>query len=159
MDDSLSTSAQKVQRALQTFGLRLQVQELSQTTRSAAEAAQAIGCQVGQIAKSLIFKTRTSSQPVLVIASGANRVNEKILARDLGEKIERADADFVRRTTGFVIGGVPPVGHTQPIKTYLDEDLWQYETIWAAAGTPFAVFQLTPANLQQITGGKVMNIT
>lgn len=159
MNNSLSGSAQKVQAALKAFGLDLQVQELAQTTRTAEEAAQAIGFQVGQIAKSLIFKTRETEKPVLVIASGANRVNEKILAQQLGEKIQRADAEFVRQTTGFVIGGVPPIGHAQPIQTFLDQDLLSYDTLWAAAGTPFAVFQLTPAQLQEISHATVLKIT
>lgn len=159
MPDSLSSSAQKIQKTLQAFGLDLKVQELSQTTRSAAEAAQAIGCQVGQIAKSLIFRISSTDEPLLVIASGANRVNEKMLARELGTKIKQANADFVRQTTGFVIGGVPPIGHSQKIKTFIDEDLLNYETIWAAAGTPYAVFQLTPKQLMEITRGTVMKIS
>src|ERR1043165_2492590 len=110
MAEGLSSSAQKVQDTLHALGFDCQVVELAQTTRSAAEAAQAIGCTVAQIAKSLIFKTRQTGRAVLVIASGVNRVNEKKLAVLLGELIERPDADFVRQHTGFAIGGVPPVG-------------------------------------------------
>jgi prolyl-tRNA editing enzyme YbaK/EbsC (Cys-tRNA(Pro) deacylase) len=154
----LSSSAQKVQDALDAFGMTLQVVELPASTRSAAEAAQAIGCQVGQIAKSLVFMGKKTGYPVLVIASGVNRVNEKQIGELLGESIAKADADFVRQQTGFVIGGVPPVGHAQPLTTFVDEDLLEYEVIWAAAGTPHAVFQLEPSNLVRITSGRVVSI-
>jgi len=154
----LSTSAQKVQDALIQSGLQLQVVELPNSTRTAAEAAQAVGCLVGQIAKSLVFKTSDSQRPVLVIASGANRVDELKIGASLGEPIGKADADFVRSRTGFVIGGVPPVGHLEAIKTFVDEDLLVYEQIWAAAGTPNAVFPLKPADLVQITHGEVIQV-
>jgi Cys-tRNA(Pro) deacylase len=159
MENNLSLSAQRVQDALQTLGLSLQVVELPGSTRTAVEAAQAIGCQVEQIVKSLIFKSKKSGRPILVVASGANRVNEKKIAGLIGEPLGKADADFVRQRTGFVIGGVPPVGHTEEIETFVDEDLLQYEEIWAAAGTPHAVFRLTPNDLVKITGGRVVNIT
>jgi prolyl-tRNA editing enzyme YbaK/EbsC (Cys-tRNA(Pro) deacylase) len=154
----LSPSAQRVQDALDAFGVPLQVVELPASTRSAIEAAQAVGCQVEQIAKSLVFKTSSTSRPVLVIASGPNRVNEKRIGELLGEPIAKADADYVRQRTGFVIGGVPPVGHIEPLTTFVDEDLLRYETIWAAAGTPHAVFQLTPAALVRITSGSVISV-
>ena len=155
---SLSTSAQRVQDALTKLGLTLQVVELPGRTRSAAEAAEAIGCTVGQIAKSLIFKTKGSERPVLVIASGPNRVNEKKIAALLGEKITKADADFVRQHTGFAIGGVPPVGHPGSIDTFIDEDLLAYDEIWAAAGTPHAVFRLSGEDLVRATGGQVVGV-
>lgn len=154
----LSPSAQKVQDALRLAGLNHEVREVLTTTRSAAEAATTIGCEVGQIAKSLVFRTKISGKAVLVIASGKNRVNEKKLAGYVGEPIERADADFVRQKTGFAIGGVPPSGHSEKLETFIDEDLQQYESIWAAAGTPNAVFQLTPRELMQLTGGRVVSI-
>ncbi len=158
MSENLSTSARRVQDALAAQGFTNNVVELPQTTRSAAEAAQAIGCTVAQIAKSLVFRTRDSYRAVLVIASGVNRVNEKRLAALVGEAIERPDADFVRQQTGYAIGGVPPVGHAAPLETYIDEDLRQYADLWAAAGTPFAVFRLSPDELMRMTGGKVVNI-
>jgi prolyl-tRNA editing enzyme YbaK/EbsC (Cys-tRNA(Pro) deacylase) len=158
MSDLLSTSAQKVQDTLNTFGLSHQVRELPNTTRSAAEAAQAIGCTVAQIAKSLVFKGKTTQRPILVIASGINRVNEKKIAEYLSEPIEKPDADFVRQRTGFVIGGVPPVGHLEPLEIFIDQDLCQYAEIWAAAGTPNAIFRLTPSDLVKITGGRVVGI-
>ena len=154
-NSSLSNSAQRVQLALAAHGLGLNVVELPQSTRTAAEAAAAIGCTVGQIAKSLIFRARESSRPVLVIASGSNRVDEKAVAAQLGEVLAKADADFVRARTGFVIGGVPPIGHSEPPVVFIDEDLLAYDAIWAAAGTPNAVFRLTPADLVALTGGTV----
>ena len=158
MTEQLSSSAQKVQDTLRMFGLDNEVRELPATTRSAAEAAAAIGCGVEQIAKSLVFKTKGSVRVVLVIASGKNRVDEKKVASYLGEPIERADADFVRQKTSFAIGGVPPVGHSEKPETFIDEDLLQYEVIWAAAGTPNAVFRLTPADLTRLTGGRVESV-
>ena len=154
----LSPSAQKVQQALNAFGLPLYVLELPASTRSAVEAAQAVGCRVEQIAKSLIFRSSLSGRPVLVIASGPNRVNEKKIGELLGEPIGKADADFVRQRTGFAIGGVPPVGHAEPLETFIDEDLLKLDEIWAAAGTPNAVFRLTPLDLVKITSGRVVAV-
>jgi prolyl-tRNA editing enzyme YbaK/EbsC (Cys-tRNA(Pro) deacylase) len=155
----LKSSAQRVQEALHALGYQqITVLELPASTRSAAEAAQAIGCQVGQIAKSLVFKTRTSQCPILVIASGVNRVDLRQVSELTREKISQADADFVRQQTGFAIGGIPPVGHSQPLETFIDADLLNHEHIWAAAGTPHAVFQLTPADLVTMTGGHVASI-
>ncbi|GHO96764.1 prolyl-tRNA editing protein [Reticulibacter mediterranei] len=159
MINDLSNSARKVQEALNARGFSSQVVELPDSTRTAKEAAQAIGCRVEQIVKSLIFKGKQSSKPILVVASGTNRVNEKQLAQLAGEPITKADADFVRQHTGFAVGGVPPLGHLEPIETFIDEDLLLYDEIWAAAGTPFAVFKLTPADLQTMTGGETVSIT
>jgi prolyl-tRNA editing enzyme YbaK/EbsC (Cys-tRNA(Pro) deacylase) len=158
MTNELSASAQKVQSALHALGLDLQVVELPGSTRTAVEAAQAVGCEVGQIVKSLVFKAKRSGRPVLVVASGANRVDERRVEALLGEPLGKADADFVRRQTGFVIGGVPPVGHAEKLETYIDRDLLQYDQTWAAAGTPHAVFSLTPDDLVRMTGGTVAEI-
>lgn len=156
----LSPSAQKVQDAITARGFgAITVVELPGSTRTAAEAAEAIGCTVAQIAKSLVFAGKTSGDPILVIASGTNRVNTQIVEEVIGEPVRKPDADYVREKTGFVIGGVPPVGHTQTLKTLIDADLQQYDTIWAAAGTPHAVFELTPADLIAMTGGQVLAIT
>lgn len=155
----LKPSAQKVQKSLMDLGLTNQVIELEKSTRTAAEAAEAVGCEVAQIAKSLIFQGKESGRALLIIASGANRVNEKRMKALIGEALVRPDADFVREQTGFAIGGVPPVGHTQPIPTYIDEELLQYEQIWAAAGHPNALFPLTPEELVQMTQGKVTGLT
>ncbi len=151
----LKPSAQRVQDALAARGLDIQVQELTATARSAAEAAAAVGCQVGQIAKSLVFRGRSSGRAVLIIASGANRVDLPRVEELLGEGLDKADADFVRAETGFAIGGIPPLGHDRPLTTVVDQDLLQYQTIWAAAGHPNAVFPATPAQLVAMTGGRV----
>ena len=158
MSDPLSSSAQRVQDALARLGLTLQVVELPDSTRTAVEAAQAIGCQVGQIVKSLVFKGKRSGRPVLVAASGPNRVDERKIEALISEPLGKADAEFVRQRTGFVIGGVPPVGHSEQLETFIDQDLLQYDEIWAAAGTPHAVFRLTPADLVRITGGRVVDV-
>jgi prolyl-tRNA editing enzyme YbaK/EbsC (Cys-tRNA(Pro) deacylase) len=158
MANELSPSASKVQQALEKAGFSLQVIELPGSTRTALEAAQAVGCEVGQIVKSLVFKGKRSNKPILVVASGSNRVNENRIEALIGEPLGKADADFVRQQTGFVIGGVPPLGHIQPLETYIDEDLLQYERVWAAAGTPHAIFELNPADLPALTGGTVTNI-
>ena len=158
MTQTLKFSAQKVQDALHAAGLACEVVEMPKTTRTAREAAEAAGCSVGQIVKSLIFRGRHTQKPYLVVASGANRVDETILTQRVGEPVEMPDADFVREKTGFAIGGVPPVGHATALHTYIDEDLMQYAEIWAAAGTPNAIFKLTPADLRAITGGQVIPI-
>ena len=154
----LSPSAQKVQDVLIERGFNCSVIEYAESTRTAQEAAERAGCTLGQITKSLIFKGKTTNKPILVLTSGANRVDEKRISEYAGEPIGRADADFVRAVTGFAIGGVPPLGHTQKMETYLDEDLMQYETIWGAAGTPNAIFELTPSDLQKMTDGKVVRV-
>ena len=158
MESSLSPSAQRVQAALTAAGYANRVIEHAQTTRSAKEAAAAIGCTVAQIAKSLIFKTSQTHLPILVIASGPNRVNEARLGELMQEPIERADADFVQSVTGFAIGGVPPIGHRTAMTTFIDEDLLPLAEIWAAGGTPNAVFKLTPAEMVAMTGGQVVII-
>ncbi|MBW6474362.1 MAG: YbaK/EbsC family protein [Anaerolineaceae bacterium] len=154
----LSNNAKKVQAALSDFGLDLVVVEFPKSTRTAQEAADAIRCSVEQIVKSLVFQRQPSGKAVLIAASGGNRVNEKQIKEIMGEKIVRADAEFVRAVTGYPIGGVPPLAHTQPIETIIDEDLMNYEVIWAAAGTPNAVFRLSPQELVLITKGKVVSI-
>lgn len=158
MKPSLSASAQKIQELLLAKGYDLTVIEHSESTRTAQEAADRAGCLLGQITKSLIFRGKASGKPILVLTSGANRVDEHIIAGYAGEPIRRAEADFVREVTGFAIGGVPPLGHAQPMETYLDEDLLLYETIWAAAGTPNAIFELRPSELQEMTGGTVARV-
>ena len=154
----LSSSAKKVQEVLKVLGLELQVVELQETTRTSADAARAVGCEVGQIAKSLVFRGQRTQRPILVIASGSNRVNEKRVGELISEPLGKADAEFVRQKTGFVIGGVPPVGHAEKLEVFIDEDLLQYGEIWAAAGTPNAVFRLTPSDLVRMTEGRVIGI-
>lgn len=146
----------KVQQTLKSLGFSDETVIFPDSTRTAIEAAQAVGCSVGQIVKSLVFRGAQSQQPVLALVSGANRVNEKRLGSLVGEAIEKADADFVRQHTGFAVGGVPPVGHVERLTTFIDRDLLQYDEIWAAAGSPHAVFRLTPDDLQSMTGGEVV---
>lgn len=158
MATPLNPSAQRVQHALDPLGFGHRVIELPESTRTAQEAAQAVGCTVGQIAKSLVFRGTVSGQAILVIASGAHRVNEAKLATLLGEPVEKADADFVRQHTGFAIGGVPPIGHDHAMATFVDEDLLLHDEIWAAAGTPRAVFKLKPHELQAMTQARVVAV-
>jgi prolyl-tRNA editing enzyme YbaK/EbsC (Cys-tRNA(Pro) deacylase) len=158
MSDELKSSAQKVQEALQALGLTCEVVQMQATTRTAEDAARAVGCKVGQIVKSLIFEGKQSHRPILVVASGPNRVNEKILGQQISEPVKMANADFVREMTGFAIGGVPPLGHRRPLTVFIDEDLLGYTEIWAAAGTPRAVFKLTPDELKMITNGTVISV-
>ena len=153
-----SPSALRVQTALRERGIPSEVVELAASTRTAQEAANALGCQVAQIVKSLVFRATPSNRAVLVLASGANRVDEAAIGKLLGETIGRADPTFVRDHTGFAIGGVAPTGHLEPLPTFLDEDLFRYDDLWAAAGTPHAVFHITPAQLAELTGGTVANI-
>lgn len=158
MSAPLSPSAAKVQEALRARGFANEVIERAQSTRSAAEAAAAVGCTVGQIAKSIVFRAKGSGRAILVVASGPNRVNEKAIEALIGEKLGKADADYVRDRTGFVIGGVPPLGHATRLETFIDQDLAAFPEIWAAAGTPNAVFKLTPDELRRMTGGQVVSI-
>lgn len=151
-------SVARVRAALAALGLTSEVKEFDASTRTAADAARAIGCLQAQIAKSLVFRAKESGRAVLVIASGSNRVDEKKVAALLGEGIGKADADFVRNETGFAIGGVAPVGHTGPVTVLIDADLQQFAEIWAAAGAPNAVFRLTPADLARVTGGQVAEV-
>ncbi|HEY8369136.1 MAG TPA: YbaK/EbsC family protein [Thermodesulfobacteriota bacterium] len=153
---TLRPAAQRVQEALRARGLDAEVIEFAESTRTSAEAAAAIGCEVAQIAKSLVFTV--AGAPVLVIASGANRVDTAKLAEVAGGPVERADAETVRRATGFAIGGVPPVAHATPLPVYIDRDLLTLERIYAAAGTPHAVFPLTPDDLVRVTGGRVVDL-
>ena len=158
MSEKLKSSALRVQEALQDNGLTCEIVQMQDTTRTAEDAARAVGCVVGQIVKSLVFEGRQSHRPVLVVTSGANRVNEKAIGQKLAESIKMAKPEFVREMTGFAIGGVPPVGHRHALKIFIDEDLLQYEEIWAAAGTPHAVFKLTPEELKTITSGEVISV-
>ena len=155
MRSATSTSALKVQAAL---GPRFEVLEFDGGTRTAEDAAAAIGCKVAEIAKSLVFHA-ASGRSVLVVASGGHRVDEKKIAALVGEPVARADADFVREATGFAIGGVPPVAHKTPPTALIDDELMAFSEIWAAAGTPNAVFRLAPADLVALTGGTVAAVS
>lgn len=159
MPNSLNTSVRKVEKALKAHGLECQVLNMKETTRSAQDAANSLGCQVEQIVKSLVFMTKKTKKPILVVASGANRVNTKKIRNLLSEPIKMADPDFVRAKTGFVVGGVPPLGHSNPLETFIDEDLLKYPEIWAAAGSSNTMFKLSPDDLQKITKGQVISVT
>jgi len=152
----MSSSVERFRQTLRAMGLAAEVMEFSESTRTAAEAATAIGTAVGQIAKSLVFMA--GDEPVLVIASGVNRVDMEKLRRLLGKKIIRPDAESVRRATGFSIGGVPPVGHRGKLRTFVDEDLLNFPVVYAAAGTPNAVFAISPRDLIRITEAEVVRI-
>jgi prolyl-tRNA editing enzyme YbaK/EbsC (Cys-tRNA(Pro) deacylase) len=149
-------SMDRVRLALAELGLQAEVKEFSASTRTSADAAAAIGCAVAQIAKSVVFRAKPSGRAILVMASGANRVDEKKLASALGETIGKADAEFVRAETGSAIGGVSPVGHGIRLKTFIDEDLMEFSEIWAAAGSPNSVFRLTPQDLLRVTEGQIL---
>lgn len=155
----LPDSAQKVQNAAEKLGLSVTVKEMAAQTRTAEEAAAACGVTVGQIVKSLVFQGAASGKPYLLLVSGANRVNEAGVAQHLGEKLKRPDAAFVRDLTGFAIGGIPPFGHARPLATYIDGDLLRYDVVWAAAGTPKAVFAVEPKMLKEATGAAEISVS
>lgn len=155
----MHASAQKVKDNAQLLGLDIEIVEFAQTTRSAQEAADTIGCDVAQIVKSLCFAVNETA--VIALVSGVNQLDEKKLAGLCGvgrKKVKRANADFVKAQTGFSIGGVPPFGHAHPLAIYIDEDLLQFDIVWAAAGTPFAVFAISPTKLQSASHGQVMDL-
>jgi Cys-tRNA(Pro) deacylase len=152
----MKAAVERVIAALRAAGVEAEVTEFGQSTRTAEEAAAAVGATVGQIVKSLVFLA--GDAPVLALVSGANRADTERLAAAAGANIRRADADAVRAATGYSIGGVPPIGHATPLRTFLDADLMRYDTIWAAAGTPNAVFPIAPAELERITGAEVVDL-
>lgn len=154
---TLSKSAQAVQLALNAKGFSYQVQELESTTRTAHDAANALGCEITQIVKSLLFRTH-AEEPILTLVSGSNRVDEQKLAALVNSKVVKADADFTRKVTGFAIGGIPPLGLKHLKHIFIDADLMQFTTCWAAAGTPHAVFKLNTDDLMQLSGGKIVDI-
>jgi len=153
-----TSSTQRVKDALEKLGIPVTVQELPDSTRTAVEAAAAAKCQVGQIVKSLIFQTVTRQEPVLILTSGANKVDEKLVGAQLGEPIQFAPPNFVREETGFAIGGVSPYGLIKEIPIYIDRDLLDHSIIWAAAGSHHAVFSIQPQTLIDTTGAKVISV-
>lgn len=155
----LKPAAQRVQDILRAKGLEAEVRHMPASTRTAQEAADACGCEVGQIVKSLIFRGTRSGKPYLLLVSGANRVDEILAADQVGEPLGRADAQFVREATGFAIGGIPPLGHATPVATFIDEALLRYEVVWAAAGTPDAVFPIAPERLAQVVAAQRIRVT
>lgn len=152
-------AAQRVADAGAALGLPIEIITFDQSTRTAQEAADAIGCEVGQIVKSLVFAV--NEEPVIALVSGSNQLDTAKLAALLGvgrKKVRRADADLVREATGYAIGGVPPLGHVRALPVYVDDHLLSYDTIWAAAGTPNTVFAIQPGELVRATGGSVASL-
>jgi prolyl-tRNA editing enzyme YbaK/EbsC (Cys-tRNA(Pro) deacylase) len=154
----LPASARRVADALVAAGVTTTIVVLEQAARTSADAARAVGCDVGQIVKSLVFRLGHSGRPLLVLTSGANRVDEARLGALLGEPLGKADAEFVRTHTGFAIGGVAPLAHPAPLTTLVDEDLMRWDAIWAAGGHPHTVFRLTGDELRRVTGGRVVRV-
>jgi prolyl-tRNA editing enzyme YbaK/EbsC (Cys-tRNA(Pro) deacylase) len=155
----LPASARRVAEALAAAGVATTVIVLEQPARTSADAAAAIGCSVGQIVKSLVFRLAESGRPLLVLTSGANRVDEARVGALLGEPLGKADAEFVRAHTGFAIGGVAPLAFPAPLTTLVDEDLLKWDAIWAAGGHPHTVFRLTPGELLRVTGGRSVAVS
>jgi len=154
----LRGGAARVAEELERLGVAHDLRHMPESTRTAPQAAAAVGCGVAQIVKSLVFRSVLGDEPVLVLVSGADRVDESRLAEIVGGAVERATADFVRARTGFAIGGVPPLGHNEPIATYIDQHLLDHELVWAAAGTPNAVFSIKASELARITSAKVVAV-
>lgn len=152
----MKPAARRVQETLTALGIERKLIELSVSAKTSREAAAALGVSVAQIAKSLVFASNAS--PVLVIASGANRVDERKLEGLVGGKIRKADPEMVKLATGFPIGGVPPLGHTAPLPTFIDRDLFQHEVIYPAGGVPECVFPISPDELLRATGGTVADL-
>jgi prolyl-tRNA editing enzyme YbaK/EbsC (Cys-tRNA(Pro) deacylase) len=155
---ALPPSALKVQQAAERLGLAIAVRAMPQSTRTAEEAAAACGCDVAQIVKSLVFAGAASGAPYLMLVSGRNRVDEAAVAAVVGEALTRPDARAVRDWTGFAIGGIPPFGHAQALPTYIDRDLLDHAVVWAAAGTPSAVFSVEPKALARAVGGTIIRV-
>ena len=155
----LKSASQRVQDEADKLGLTITVKQLSDSTRTAEDAAKACNCAVGQIVKSLIFQGRDSHDPILLLVSGDNRVNEKGATAYTGEKLKRPDAQYVRDVTGFAIGGIPPFAHATGLRTYIDKDLLKYDVVWAAAGTPNSVFSVSPRELSDRTGAQVVSMS
>ena len=154
----MSTANDRVKAKLDELGIKTEIRILEQDTRTAPQAAEVVGCDVGQILKSLIFRTG-SGRALLAITSGSNRVDVERLKELVGETVLRADADFVRQATGYAIGGVPPVGHSGPVETFFDRDLFQHETVWAAAGTPNSLFPIKQEDLSKLAGDRIFDFT
>lgn len=155
----LHASAKRVQDAACAAGLDITVVEMPSSTRTAEDAAASCGCAVAQIVKSLVFRGAESGKPYLMLVSGANRLDERGVVAVLGEGLTRADAAYVRDVTGYAIGGIPPLGHATPMQVFIDEDLLGYDTVWAAAGTPRAVFAVDPKRLANAAGARAIKVS
>ena len=156
--ETLPRGARRVRTALLELGLPGDIHRLADSTRTAPEAAAAVGCELGAIVKSLVMRGVRTKEPLLVLVSGDNRADVELIEAAVDEPVERPDAGYVREVTGYAIGGIPPVGHPDPVRTLMDEDLLRFETVWAAAGHPHAVFPVAPAALAQATGAHVTRL-
>ena len=156
--DQNKSSVQRVLDELDSLNIPTNFVDLPQSTRTAKEAAEAVGCHVSQIVKSLVFETENSHKPILVLTSGSNKVNEVVVGTVVGEKINFASVEFVREVTGFAIGGVSPFGLKGKIRTFIDEDLQKHPLIWAAAGSHHAVFSISPEDLVNATKAEVIKV-
>ena len=155
---SLSPRARRVQNILAAVDSGLTVVELPQSTSTAGDAADSLGCEIAQIAKTLVFKAESTETAIIAVASGINQVDMAKLSAASGDSTARADADFVKQQTGYSIGGVAPVGLPEAIPVFIDEDLLGLDFVYAAAGTSHAVFRLDPARLPDLSGGRVINL-
>jgi len=151
-------STDRFRAAAAKAGLAVEIREMPRSTRTAEEAAAACGVSVAQIVKSLLFRKAASGEPVLLLVSGANRVDQDAIRGVLGEPLERLDASAVREITGFAIGGVAPLGSLTPVGAYMDADLLAYETVWAAAGAPHTVFEAAPQALADAAGARIIDL-
>ncbi len=158
MEEALKESSKRLQDKIRTLGFRIEVKQMTKSTRTAVQAAEALGCATAQIVKSLLFRGKRSGRPYLALVSGSNRVDLQRLEKIVGEPVKMADPEFVRRVTGFAIGGVPPAGHRQSVPTFIDEDLLQHRILWAAAGTPDSMFAIGAPDLISLTGGQTVEL-
>lgn len=158
MSEGQSSSARKVENALNEHNLEFRVVDLSDSVKNIQDAADKLGCELSQIAVSTLYRGKESKTPVLVIASSKNHINERKLKSVLGEKVEKPEPEFILEETGFESGSIPPVGHNKDIITLIDEDLMEYNVIWVEAGIPHALFSLTPKELLEITNGEIIDL-
>jgi prolyl-tRNA editing enzyme YbaK/EbsC (Cys-tRNA(Pro) deacylase) len=152
------SNSERIKKILEEKNLKNRIVELPSSTKTSKEAAEAVDCKIQEIAKAIVFKKTESKEPVLVLASGSNRVSENKISDLCGEKIEKADADFVKNETGFSIGAVSPMGHKKEIQIFIDEDLLKYEEIWGAAGTQYSIFKMSPKELLELSKGTVADV-
>jgi len=158
MSEGQSSSARRLESALNEHNLELRIVDLSDSARTSQDAADKLGCELPQIASSTLFRGKESRTPILVISSGNNHINERKIKAIIGEKIEKPDLEFILEETGFDSGSIPPVGHNKDIVTFIDEELMDYKVIWVEAGTPDSVFSLTPKELLEITNGEIIDL-
>jgi prolyl-tRNA editing enzyme YbaK/EbsC (Cys-tRNA(Pro) deacylase) len=156
--ETLPRGARRVRTALLDLGLPGDIHRLADSTRTAPEAAAAVGCELGAIVKSLVMRGVRTRAPVLALVSGDNRADVALIEAAVDEPVDRPDADYVREVTGYAIGGIPPIGHPHLLRTVMDEDLLRFETVWAAAGHPHAVFPIAPAALAEAAGARVLRL-